>query len=130
MQSYTAPPVQKKGWLEFRSALVGTSLLIPVAASLFTAVLYIGLPSSVNPRLPAIAGGAFLTLILWIFIAVSYIDYTTAKGADAYSYNLLRSTFVRLEQLKQFYLPDDRPPDKLTQPSVYNSIYMAQYIPR
>ena len=41
----------------FRSALVGTSTLIPVLASLFTMALYIGLPKADTSGLAAIAGG-------------------------------------------------------------------------
>ncbi len=103
----------------FRSALVGTSTLIPVLASLFTLALYIGLPKTDFSSLNAIAGGALLTLIVWMFMAISYMDYTTARGADAYSYNLLITTLVRLRALTQFYL-DERSLDKLTKSSIYD----------
>ena len=90
----------------YGASLLITGILAPVVASLIEVTLYLTLP---NSPLPSVLGvlpsspwyilvySSLLTGLLWILAAVPFRYLSTAQGANARNYGLLRS---RLHQLK------------------------------
>lgn len=94
---------RKRLWLRLTGAFMGTSILIPVVTSLITAALFIVTstpPSTIwgmSPGLFATAGGVLLALLIWAVMTAISFPYTSAKNADAYSFNLLQNRRLRLK---------------------------------
>jgi len=100
----------------YGASLIETGVVVPIAASTVTVALYISAPLPLLPQLSrgwypgwyAIVFGIVLTYIVWLAAAAVCWPFSTARGANSRTYQLLRS---RLCQLKSFGLNelDDNP---------------------
>src|ERR1700730_4149057 len=90
----------------YSASFMTIGVIIPVIASLVAATLYLTLPNSPLPPLLGIQSdsqwytlvySSILTGIIWLVAALSFCNFSTARGANPRNYNLLRS---RLHQLK------------------------------
>jgi hypothetical protein len=80
----------------YGASLCILAMIIPVIASLITIGVYLILPYSASQWYILLVG-ALIAVILWLVIAIPFVSFCTAQGANPHTYSLFK---IRLHQLK------------------------------
>src|SRR5215469_7401434 len=105
----------------YGASLVATGVVVPIVASIITAVIYIAYPLPLLPHRPAdwssgwyaIVFGVLITYIAWLVVAVFCSSFSRVEGANITTYHLLKNRFNQLNSLGIHELSDTPMPEEL-----------------